>query len=469
MARPKPYTERRGKNEYPWRVRWPLPPDENGVVRWDSASGFATSDDAMAHGWAQMTDIARGVWVDPRKAGVPFGEVAAAWLKENPKSPKTDEGRRYLLRAVIGPRWRHVPIGEITWYEVKTWANNLAIPKVTVDRSVTFMSTILTAAADAKMIAANPLLGRRRNANNVKNPINLPAKAAVWPQPEQGAAIAARMGRVEGLMQIAQSYLGLRWGELAAVHRHDSFAVRADVVDGALWRRLVLLVPEDEGALEDAEIVMTDADGRERTARVHQLASPKTAAAVREVDVPPFLAALFAAHHATWERLHSFATPGGKLRWLSTYNDQLATAGAGWPESPRRRGTAGRPFAAPILPGLSSHGNRHAQATWMEEDGMSSILRDAIMGHATHGIGGVYAHPTPAMRKARVEALERRWNRRGVHDVYHAGPNAIGVVRRYVEGLQIKVPETMVIPIPLPKQWGASASLRDMAKVKADV
>lgn len=427
MARPKPYTERRGKNEYPWRVRWPLPPDENGVVRWDSASGFATSDDAMAHGWAQMTDIARGVWVDPRKSGVPFGEVADAWLAENPKSPKTDEGRRYLLRAVIGPRWRHRPIGEITWYEVKTWANNLAIPKVTVDRSVTFMSTILTAAADAKMIGANPLAGRRRNANNVKNPINLPSKPVAWPQPEQGAAIAARMGTVEGLMAITQEYMGPRWGELAAIHRDTSFAERTDMVDGLPWTRRVLLIPEQDGALEDAEVLVRHEDGTETTGRVHQLASPKTASAVREVDVPPFLAALFDAHHADWPHPYSFASPTGGFRWLSTYNDQLAAAGNGWPESPRRRGTAGRAAASLILADLSSHGNRHAHATWMEEDGISSILIDAVMGHRTKGMGGIYRHPTPAMRKARVDALERRWRRPGVCDVYHAGENAIKV------------------------------------------
>lgn len=469
-SKPKPYAECRGEEgegRFPWRVRWPKPLGADGKQHWDSASGFATRDDAIAHGWAQMTDIARGVWVDPRKAGVPFGEVADTWLRENPKAPKTDEGRRYLLRAVIGPRWHHVPIGQITWYEVKTWANNLAIPKVTVDRSVTLMSTILTAATDAKMIGANPLLGRRRGASNVKTPINLPPKPVVWPQPEQGAAIAARMGRVEGLMQITQSYLGLRWGELAAVHRHDSFAVRADVVDGALWRRQVLLVPEDEGALEDAEIIVTNTDGTETTARIHQLASPKTTSAVREVDVPPFLTALFAAHHATWDYDRSFASRGGGLRWLSTYNDQLAAAGAGWSESPKRRGTAGRAAAAPILPGLSSHGNRHAQATWMEEDGLSSILRDAIMGHATRGIGGVYAHPTPAMRKARVEALQRRWERRGVHDVYHAGPQAIRVVRRRAEGLRVQAPQTMIIPIPLPKQGVMVATSQERAKVRA--
>jgi integrase len=462
-SKPRPYAERRGDGDFPWRVRWPLPPDENGIVKWRSASGFATEDDALAHGWAQMTDISRGVWVDERKAGVPFGEVATAWLRENPKSPKTDEGRRYLLRTVIGPRWRHVPIGEINWYEVKTWANNLSLPKDTVDRSVTFMSTILTAAVDAKMIGANPLAGRRRNANNVKNPINLAPKPIAWPQPEQGAAVAARMGAAEGVMSILQQYAGPRWGELAAVHREDSFAERTDMVGGRPWKRRVLLIPEEDGALQDAEVVIRDKDGNETLGRIHELGSPKTAAAVREVDLPPFLCALLDAHHAVWPWPYTFAAPNGKLRWLSSYNDQLAHAGDGWPESPRRRGTAGKPAAPPILSGLSSHGLRHAHATWIEEDGISTILIDAIMGHSPKGMKGVYRHPTPAMRKARVDALQARWDRPGVHDAYHAGASAYALPRRRVEGLWIGLgPDGVarpdaprsakIIPIPLPKR-----------------
>lgn len=468
---PKPYAEKRGDGDFPWRVRWPLPPDENNTIKWPSASGFATEDDAIAYGWAQMTDIARGVWVDPRKAAVPFGEVADAWLRENPKSRKTDEGRRYLLKAVIGPRWRHEPIGEITWYGVKTWANNLAIPKSTVDRAVTFMSTILTAAADANMLPrGNPLAGRRRNANNVKNPINLPAKPIVWPQPEQGAAIAARMGTVEGLMAICQEYMGPRWGELAAIHRETSFAERVDMVGGELWARRVLLIPEEEGALEDAEVIIRGEDGTEATGRIHELGSPKTATAVREVDMPPFLAALFDAHHADWPHDYSFAAPDGGFRWLSTYNDQLAMAGGGWPESPRRQGTAGREAAPPILPGLSSHGNRHAQATWLEEEGISSILIDAIMGHRTKGMSGVYRHPTPAMRKARVDALERRWKRPGVGDIYEAalkeklveaavvkpGKRKPHPARQWARDLGVDVPRAGRLPPSLLADWEAA-------------
>lgn len=426
MASPKPYAEPRGSGDYPYRVRWPKPPDENGTVRWGSASGFSTEDAALAHGWAQMTDIARGVWVDPRKGAVPFGDVARAWMADNPRAPKTDEGRRYLLKKVILPRWGNEPVGRITWYAVKTWANGLAIPTVTVDRAVTFMSTILTAAADAEMIGANPLRGRRRD-TGVKTPVNLAAKPIVWPQPEQAAAIAARMGTVEGLMQLFQCWMGPRWGEMAAIHRERGLAERTDIVDGRPWTRRVLVIPKADGNLEEVEVLERAEDGTTRTEYRLQLAAPKTESSVREVDLPPFLEDLLEAHLRTWPHQHVFATRVGTFRYRSNFDQRIARATRGWPASPRRRGTAGREAAEPIAPGLSSHGNRHAHATWLEEDAMSSILIACILGHSTQGMAGVYRHPTPAMRRARVEALQRRWEKPGVADVYLAGANALKI------------------------------------------
>lgn len=414
------YAEPRGKGEYPWRVRY-LRPDGSTA----SASGFSTEEDAINHGLEQEADIRRGIWMDPRKGATPFGPIAWTWLQENPRAPKTDEGRRYLLHALICPRWGTTPIGEINWYVVKTWADRLAIAEHTVNRAVSLMSTILTAAVDATMIGNNPLAGRRRS-TGVKNPVNIPPKATVWPHPEQAAGIASRLPAVEGLMELTQAFMGPRWGELAAIHRKRSFAVRTDTIGRKAWTRRVLLIRGEDGALEDVEVVETD-DGVETKSRILRLAPPKNAGAVREIDMPPFLEALFDAHHAVWPHEYSFSTGTGAFRHLSNFDKKLKKAAAGWPESPARRGTSGRLAAEPILPGLSSHGNRHAQATWMEEDNLSDILKHYILGHRPPGIRGVYAHPSPAMRRARIEAMQARWERSGVADVYFAGECALKI------------------------------------------
>src|SRR3954469_20946573 len=100
MARPKkPYTEERGEGDYRFRVRWPKPPDADGVVHWGSASGFIDDESAMEHGYEQMLAARNGSWVDPRKAATPFGEYAERWLTGHQRSTSTNDNRRYLLAA----------------------------------------------------------------------------------------------------------------------------------------------------------------------------------------------------------------------------------------------------------------------------------------------------------------------------------------------------------------------------------
>lgn len=432
MAKPGPYPEKRGKGDYPWRVRWPLPPNAEGIVKWDSASGFATREDAIAHGWAQLTDIARGVWIDPRKARTPFGEFAEAWLPAHRRSLSTDDSRRYLLDTVILPRWAPVELGKLNWDETREWANALTMPRNTVDHALSLMSTMLTSAADAQMIGKNPLFGRRRH-TNTKRQANLAPKVAIWPTPAQAAAIAARMPRIDGLMLLFQVFMGPRYGELSAIHRKTSLQARTDVVAGKPWTRTVMVIGKDDGSVEEAEVVRVDDDGVEKTVRELRLGPPKNEFSVREVDLPPFLDDMVKAYLKTWEHDFLCATTTGEFRHLSNYNARIRKATAGWPESPRRRGTSGREAAEPILPGLSSHGNRHAHATMTADAGLPETLRRHILGQKMPGMAGVYEHPTAAMRKARVDFLEAAWWCPGVADVYLAGPNAIQVKRRGVE------------------------------------
>lgn len=406
------YAEKRGKGPFPWRVRFKRP---DGT--WDSAPGFATKEAALKHGRAQETDIDRGIWIDPRKSAIPFGEVARGWFAENPRAANTDDTREYLLDRVIGPRWDSVPIAEVLWYPVKTWANALAISRNTVDSAVSLMSTIMSAASDANLIASNPLAGRRRRSANLKDPVNVEPKPTVWPQAEQAAAVAARMGAVPGLMEIAQYVMGPRFGELAAVHRERSLVLRTDMIDGRPWTRRVLSIPKDRGAVE--YVKLRNADPEETRRRVRRLASPKSNPSVREVDIPPFLDLLLDAHLQQWPHEFVFATSRGTLRSLSDYNRTIKAATDGWPTTDKRKA------AAPILPGLSSHGNRHGHATWMADVGLQEALRRYVLGQRAAGMAGVYEHPTPAMRKARVDLLERLWARPGVGDVYLSGPRAI--------------------------------------------
>lgn len=427
----KPYAEDRSPigGDFPWRVRWPLPPDANGAVRWPSASGFADEESALEYGYEQMLAAKGGSWVDPRKGITPFGEYAEKWLAGHQRAISTNDNRRYLLDAILLPRWAATPLAEFTWDEVKEWANALPIPVNTVNNAVGLMSSMLTTAADAHMIGANPIAGRKRN-SGVKAPANLEPKVIVWPSATQSAAVAARLSRVEGLMQIFQSFMGPRVNEMLALHRKTSFAERTDVVDGKPWTRRVMIVTKDAGSLEPVEVTEEDDDGQLRTRRRLAPAAPKNKHSVREADIPPFLEDLLDLHLAGWEYDHVFASLTGGFRYYSNFDKNIGAAAAGWPESPKRRGTAGREAASPILPGLASQGNRHGHATMMADWGLPEVLRRRILGQKMPGMAGVYEHPTPAMRKRRVDLLEDLWWSAGVADVYLAGANAFRVERR---------------------------------------
>jgi integrase len=62
-----------------------------------------------------------------------------------------------------------------------------------------------------------------------------------------------------------------------------------------------------------------------------------------------------------------------------------------------------------VTPRLTPHGLRHGHQTWMEEAGISDVLRSERMGHEVPGIRGVYVHVSPAMRADLTAALQQRW------------------------------------------------------------
>lgn len=63
----------------------------------------------------------------------------------------------------------------------------------------------------------------------------------------------------------------------------------------------------------------------------------------------------------------------------------------------------------PLLRGVTPHGLRHGLQTWMDEDGISEVLKTERMGHEMPGMHGVYGHVSPAMRADLKAALQECW------------------------------------------------------------
>jgi hypothetical protein len=91
----------------------------------------------------------------------------------------------------------------------------------------------------------------------------------------------------------------------------------------------------------------------------------------------------------------------------------------------------------PVLAGLTPHGLRHGHQTWMEEAGISDLLRSERMGHEVPGMRGVYAHVSPAMRAELRAALQQRWEE-SLRDRARLSPRSIvpmldGLLAAYCE------------------------------------
>jgi len=125
------------------------------------------------------------------------------------------------------------------------------------------------------------------------------------------------------------------------------------------------------------------------------------------------------------------APDGPAWHWRRSSFEELFTAAAsGWlpPRSPlprrpvplegewpgaRVRGRNAQRRAEfcwlPVAEGLTPHGLRHSQKTWMEEARIPEVLSEDRLRHEIPGISGAYRHVTPAMRLELMQAMTGAW------------------------------------------------------------
>jgi integrase len=424
------HAEKRGKS---WRVRYKLPSGE-----FASESGFPTKSAALKRGNDLEADVRHGRFVDPRKARTPFGEFVPVFMEAQDVAPNTTAKRRRLLKTHLLPKWEHVPLCDINLFVAKAWSNQLDCAASTRRHVMTLLSMILTAAADAGYLLANPLYGRRLSKKAA--PAAVVDREKVYAQPTEVHQVAQRLGGaddVRGLMVITDAFTGLRWGELAGLHKSNCLLLRRDrLADGNSFIRHVIRVDPFVGSLHEVEVELTGdelavwraaederiakglAAGRAPRRRKDPetridmfLGPPKNATSAREVDVPPFLVGLLTEHMARWPHEYPFCTPSGEgAFWRrGNFGADLRPAADGRTAVARRQGTAGREAWEPIRPGMTMRSLRGSHDTWLKEDRVDRALRYQNMGWATDDIEGVYERVTPDMRRARLDGLERRW------------------------------------------------------------
>ncbi|WP_432051205.1 hypothetical protein [Streptomyces xiamenensis] len=385
-------TAKGNKGKVSWRVKYKKPDGSEG-----SESGFPTKKTALDWGRAQEAAIRAGRWVDPDLMRKPFGEWARQWMAAKSPRGRTTGTRWERLERHILPRWENTPLMGITWFDAETWANSLECDDSTATQCLTIMSMILTGAVDAKHLLVNPLAGRRRSRTAAaKAVVHQKDHTKLWAAPEVVLQLARRAGPRNGLHILTTAFAGPRWGEGLAL-RKTSLGERRE----GSFACPVLHITE-----EVAEYQPRTPEGKKLPV-VLVLEPVKTAESRRDADLPPFLADLLWAHAETHPFEWLFCTASGKWWRRGNFGRQIMRPVAdGRPALAASRGHAPREEWEPIMPGMTMRAARHTHDTYQDQIGVKPALAFEQAGHKRPGIKAVYQHPTPAMRRARLEGLQ---------------------------------------------------------------
>lgn len=351
----------RASGRYQARYRGP-----DGKLR-SAPHTFARKSDAARWLTLKEAEIARGDWLDPDAATVPFDEYARQWIADRVLKPRTLELYNGLLRNHLLPAFGPLAIAGIDEAAIRRWrkerldAGPLAkrpYGPVTVAKAYRLLHAILATAADDQIIRRNPC--RIDNAGKEDTP-----ERQTVPLPVVFAITAAMPARYRLLVLLA-TFGGLRWGELAALRR-DSIDL-----DACEIRVTQTSVQLDRGGLR------TD--------------SPKSAAGRRTVAFPAELVPELRAH------LDRFAQPG---------RDGLVFIG---PKGAQLRRTNFRPIwvracAAAGAPGIHFHDLRHTGGTLAAVTGATIKELMARLGHSSPRAAMIYQHATRDRDQAIARAL----------------------------------------------------------------
>ncbi len=248
-----------------WLVRYR---DPQGKQR---SRSFARKAQADAHDLRVRGQVVDSTYVDPAAGKVTFGEYAEGWLAlQQHWRPSTRRSQEQMVKLRIAPHIGMTPMRVLNRSQVQamvnTWRTTYAAATVTATFSC--LRTILAAAVDDKVIAADP-------SAKVKVPAP-PRRRDVHLSHEQVATILGTAKPELRPFFASLAWCGLRLGESLGLDVAD-----VDFLTGTLT-------------------VARQMDTEDPSGRV--LAYTKTDAGRRDVPVPPALVAMCSAELAARRR-----------------------------------------------------------------------------------------------------------------------------------------------------------------------
>jgi integrase len=316
-----------------------------------AAATFETLLDAR--GWLtdERRQIDAGTWTAPehrnrRRQPETLGAFAAAWLTDRPLKPSTRHLYRRLLDQKILPTLGDVPLKDISPLTVRQWYAGLDSELPTRRaHAYSLLRTILGSAVTDDLMPSNPAHIRGAGATKRAHQI----KPATLTELE---TITVNLPPRYQLMVLLASWCAMRWGELAELRRSDIDLKAAKI----MVRRAAVVVAGET-------IVGT----------------PKSAAGVRDVSLPPHLLPIVREHLATFagwgkDGLLFPAARGGHL-----------VRGSFFRQWDRARHAAGRPD-------LRFHDLRHTGAVLAAQTGATLAELMGRLGHTTPTMALRYQH-----------------------------------------------------------------------------
>ncbi|MGW0757759.1 tyrosine-type recombinase/integrase [Streptomyces sp. NPDC002814] len=309
---------------------------------------FRTKKDADDWLADKQTEMRRGDWHDPDAGKVPFGEYAAAWIKERELTVTTRQLYGSLLRHHLEPTFGAVNVAEISPPLVRRWrADKLAsgTGPTTVAKAYALLRAIMGTAVADLMIRRNPCTIKGAST------VHTPERPTATVQEVYDLADAIQP-RYRALVLLA-GLLGLRWGELIGLHRRD--------------------VDLDQGTVRVRRAVAELNNGQ------RLIKAPKSAAGKRTVAIPAAIIPDIRDH------LKRYAEHGADGRVF------VGAKGA----TPRRNHFNRLWHKACDIAGIKGlhfHDLRHTGNTLAASTGASTRELMARMGHSTARAALIYQH-----------------------------------------------------------------------------
>ena len=295
------------------------------------------------------TDLARGHWVDPALGQGTLAEYAEQWMRARPDLKiRTREVYAWLLEKYLVPTLGQVPLAKLTPTLVRTWHAELArtAEPTPTRQAYSLLRAMLNTAVADELIQRNPCTVRGAGVSRT-------AERTVATIAQVNALAEAVPPRYRMLILLA-AWSGARWGELVALTR-----------DSLDLERGTLTIDRQYVELRDGSLVLD---------------TPKTAAGVRTVHIPPHLLEELQEHLNTWTTQDSpVIFPNGKdepirrASWRSVW--LLARDRAG-------------------LPQFRFHDLRHTGNTLAAATGASTEELMSRMGHGSMHAALIYQHAT---------------------------------------------------------------------------